>query len=166
MKKILFSILSILNIIFSYSYPINIGPHSIYKSGGYNRNNVCLLNFNNVYSTFYKWSNDKKEYHDKIINDTIWLNKNRFSYPNIIIGIYNNDGDLNYICLLGKIDKGRFKLLNIFANPYNNLDDDIMLFENLLNFCNENKYSLNVDKLKGIDNSKYYLTYIYSYNVS
>ena len=67
--------------------------------------------------------------------------------------------------MLGKIDKGRFKLLNIFANPYNNLDDDIMLFENLLNFCNENKYSLNVDKLKGIDNSKYYLTYIYSYNV-
>jgi hypothetical protein len=52
MKKILFSILSILNIIFSYSYPINIGPHSIYKSGGYNRDNVCLLNFNNVYSTF------------------------------------------------------------------------------------------------------------------
>ena len=85
----------ILNIsLLCYSYPINIGPYSIYKYGNYNNGNVCLLNYNNVYSTFYKWSKDKEEYHDKIIKDTIWLNKNRFSSPNIIIGIYNKDGDL------------------------------------------------------------------------
>ena len=99
----------------SHSYPINIGPHSIHKFGNYNNGNVCLLNYNNVYSTFYKWSKDKEEYHDKIIKDTIWLNKNRFSSPNIIIGIYNKDGDLNYICLLRRVADGRFKLLNIFA---------------------------------------------------
>jgi hypothetical protein len=51
----------------SHSYPINIGPHSIHKFGNYNNGNVCLLNYNNVYSTFYKWSKDKEEYHDKII---------------------------------------------------------------------------------------------------
>lgn len=157
----------ILNIsLLCYSYPINIGPHNIYKYGNYNNGNVCLLNYNNVYSTFYKWSKDKEEYHDKIIKDTIWLNKNRFSSPNIIIGIYNKDGDLNYICLLGRVANGRFKLLNIFANPYNGIDDDIMLFENILGFCNDNKYSLNMEKLKVIDNSKYYLTYLYAYNGS
>ena len=162
-------ILAILNILYaslSYSYPINIGPHSINKFGNYNNGNVCLLNYNNVYSTFYKWSKDNEDYHEKIIEDTIWLNKNRFSYPNIIVGIYNKDADLNYICLLGKIDNGRFKLLNIFANPYNQLDDDILLFENILSFCNQNKYTLNLEKLKDIDNSKYYLTYLYSYNGS
>ena len=36
----------------SHSYPINIGPHSIHKFGNYNNGNVCLLNYNNVYSTF------------------------------------------------------------------------------------------------------------------
>ncbi len=159
--------LAIINILYaslSYSYPINIGPHSINKFGNYNNGNVCLLNYNNVYSTFYKWSKDNEDYHNKIIADTIWLNKNRFSYPNIIVGIYNKDADLNYICLLGKIDNGRFKLLNIFANPYNQLDDDILLFENILSFCNQNKYTLNLEKLKDIDNSKYYLTYLYCYN--
>ena len=73
---------------------------------------------------------------------------------------------MNYICLLGKIDNGRFKLLNIFANPYNQLDDDILLFENILSFCNQNRYTINLEKLKDIDNGKYYLTYLYSYNGS
>jgi hypothetical protein len=158
---------NVLNVLLlSHSYPINIGPNSIHKFGNYNNGNVCLLNYNNVYSTFYKWSKDKEEYHDKIIKDTIWLNKNRFSSPNIIIGVYNKDGDLNYICLLRRVGDGRFKLLNIFANPYNGIDDDIMLFENILGFCNDNKYSLNMEKLKVIDNSKYYLTYLYAYNGS
>ena len=56
-------ILAILNILYaslSYSYPINIGPHSINKFGNYNNGNVCLLNYNNVYSTFYKWSKDNE----------------------------------------------------------------------------------------------------------
>ena len=158
---------NILNTSLIYSYPINIGPHSISKVGNYNNGNVCILNYNNVYSTFYKWSKDNKEYQEKIISDTIWLNKNRFSAPNIVVGVYNSkDSDVNYICLLRKVANGRFKMLNIFANPNNNLEDDTLLFENILGFCNENKYSLNIEKLKEIDNSKYYLTYLYSYNCS
>jgi hypothetical protein len=158
---------NILNTSLIYSYPINIGPHSISKFGNYNNGNVCILNYNNVYSTFYKWSKDNKEYQEKIISDTIWLNKNRFSAPNIVVGVYNSkDSDVNYICLLRKVANGRFKMLNIFANPNNNLEDDTLLFENILGFCNANKYSLNIEKLKEIDNSKYYLTYLYSYNCS
>lgn len=167
MKKFFVAVyLFFVNIQLIDSYPINKGPHSIYKYGKYNCGNVCVLNYNNVYSTFYKWSNDNKDYQEKIINDTIWLNKNRFSTPNIVVGVYNNkDGELNYICLLRKVGDGRFKMLNIFSNPTNELEDDMLLFENILNFCNANKYSLNVEKLKEIDNSKYYLTYIYSYNI-
>lgn len=149
----------------SYSYSINVGPNRILKYGNYNNGNVCQLNYNNVYSTFFKWSKDREEYSDKIIKDTIWLNKNRFSFPNIVIGIYNSDGDLNYICLLGTLSNGRFKMLNIFANPCNELDDDTILFENILRFCNENTYSINWDKLKDIENSKYYLSYLYTYNI-
>ena len=174
MKKYFIAIyaafVNIFNTSFIHSYPINIGPHSISKYGNYNNGDVCILNYNNVYSSFYKWSKENMEYQEKIIKDTIWLNKNRFSAPNIVVGIYNRKdsdiNDLNYICLLRKLDNGRFKMLNIFANPNNSLDDDTLLFENILSFCNANNYSLNVEKLKEIDNSKYYLTYLYSYNSS
>jgi hypothetical protein len=158
--------INIISISITNSYPINIGPHNIHKYGNYNSKNVCLLNYNNVYTSFYKWSKDNKESQEKIINDTIWLNKNRFSTLNIVLGVYNSDSDLNYICLLRKLANGRFKILNIFANPNNDLEDDTLLFENILGFCIENKYSLNVDKLKEIDNSKYYFTYLYAYNCS
>ena len=157
---------NIISISLTNSYPINIGPHNIHKYENYNSRNVCLLNYNNVYTSFYKWSKDNKDSQEKIINDTIWLNKNRFSTPNIVLGVYNSDADLNYICLLRKLANGRFKILNIFANPNNGLEDDTLLFENILGFCIENKYSLNVDKLKEIDNSKYYFTYLYAYNCS
>jgi hypothetical protein len=170
MKKYFLAIylafINIISISITNSYPINIGPHNIHKYGNYNSKNVCLLNYNNVYTSFYKWSKDNKESQEKIINDTIWLNKNRFSTPNIVLGVYNSDSDLNYICLLRKLANGRFKILNIFANPNNDLEDDTLLFENILGFCIENKYSLNVDKLKEIDNSKYYFTYLYAYNCS
>jgi len=71
--------INIISISITNSYPINIGPHNIHKYGNYNSKNVCLLNYNNVYTSFYKWSKDNKESQEKIINDTIWLNKNRFS---------------------------------------------------------------------------------------
>jgi hypothetical protein len=55
----------------------------------------------------------------------------------------------------------RFILVNIFANPSNNLKEDSYLFDNLYSFCEYNKYSLDTRKLILIDNSKYYLTYIF-----
>ena len=36
---------NILNTSLIYSYPINIGPHSISKFGNYNNGNVCILMF-------------------------------------------------------------------------------------------------------------------------
>lgn len=157
-KIICLALTNILYCQYIYSYPISIN-----KFENFDNKNVCLLNYNKVYNTFYSWSKENKNYQSKIINDTIWLNKNRFISPTIVIGIYNTETNLNYICLLRVISKGRFKILNIFANPYNNFDDDTLLFENILNFCTYNKYTLDIEKLKDIDNGKYYFTYLYKY---
>jgi hypothetical protein len=146
----------------AYNYPSN------YKSsggnGGGSGSNTCVLNYNNVYSSFYKWSNENKESQSKIIEDTLWLNKNRFVNPSIIVGVYNDAFNLNYICLLRRLSPSNYKLLNIFANPSNNFDDDLLLLQNLFEFAIYNDIRLNTDKLTDIDKSRYLLTYLFYYS--
>ena len=45
----------------------------------------------------------------------------------------------------------------------NKINDDDILFNYLLLFCKENDASIDFENLKTIENSKYYLTYIYKY---
>jgi hypothetical protein len=143
----------------AYNYPSNFNLKS--GNGG---SNTCVLNYNNVYSSFYKWSNENKESHSKIIEDTLWLNKNRFVNPSIIVGVYNDAFNLNYICLLRRLSPTNYKLLNIFANPSNNFDDDLLLLKNLFEFAIYNDIRLNTDKLADIDKSRYLLTYLFYYS--
>jgi hypothetical protein len=147
---------------------INILNCQSYKAPLYFNNNkgsnVCLLNYNNVYSSFYKWSNENKQSQPKIIEDTLWLSKNRFINPTIIIGVYNDTYNLNYICLIRRLSPENYKILNIFANPSNNLEDDLELFKNLFEFAINNGFKLNTDKLSDIDKSRYLLTYLYYYS--
>jgi len=160
MNKTIIKISILLQYIYSiYSYSIGIGGfNNIGKSKG---SNVCVLNYNNVYSSLYKWSKENVNSHNKLIDDTLWINKNRFIHQSIIIGIYNDLGILTYMCHLRQIGNMKFILLNIFANPCNTFYEDSILFESIISFCNYNKYSLDTNKLMSIDNSKYYLTYIY-----
>ena len=144
-----------------YSYSLGIGSGSLNNIGKSKGSDICILNYNNVYSSLYKWSKENTNSHKKLINDTLWINKNRFIHQNIIIGIYNDVGILTYMCQLRKVENMRFILVNIFANPSNKLEEDSFLFDNLYSFCEYNKYSLDTRKLKIIDNSKYYLTYIF-----
>jgi hypothetical protein len=143
------------------AFSLNVG-NSINFNDNYRKPKICLLNYNNVYSSFYDWSNNDKSSHQKIINNTLWLSKNRFITPSVVIGIYNKQTDLNYVCLLRKTGPRRFKILNIFGNPSNDLDDDNLFFDNLLHFCTLHEYTLDVENLKNIDN-KYYLSYLYKY---
>ena len=83
-----------------------------------------------------------------------------------MVGIYNSDDVnnlLNYVCLLRKTSYNTYKILNIFPNPDNKINDDDILFNYLLLFCKENDASIDFENLKTIENSKYYLTYIYKY---
>lgn len=134
------------------------------NKGGKSGSNICVLNYNNVYSSFHKWSNENKESHPKIIEDTLWLSKYRFVNPSILIGVYNDAYNLNYICLLRRLSQTDYKLLNIFANPANNFDDDSQLLKNLFEFAIHNNIKLNTDKLTEIDKSKYLLTYLFYYS--
>ena len=166
MNKILF-VLNFLQLLFyTYAYPLSIGPNK-FSSGGGNYNSICYLNYNNAYTLFYEWSRKNSlTYQKKIVEDTLWLNKYRFISSTVLVGIYNSDdinNVLNYICLLRKTSLNTYKVLNIFSNPSNNLTDDNALFDNLLYFCNDNDAIINFDNLRNIDNSKYYLTYIYKY---
>lgn len=146
---------------YAYNFPHNFN----FKGGkGSSGSNTCVLNYNNVYSSFYKWSNENKESHPKIIEDTLWLSKNRFVNPSIILGVYNDAFNLNYICLLRRLSPTDYKLLNIFANPANNFDDDLLLLKNLFEFAIYNNIKLNTDKLTDIDKSRYLLTYLYYYS--
>ena len=55
MNKLLF-VLNFLQILFyTYAYPLSIGPNK-FSSGGGNYNNICYLNYNNAYTSFYEWS--------------------------------------------------------------------------------------------------------------
>ena len=146
----------------AYNYPSNYKSSSGKGSNG--GSNTCVLNYNNVYSSFYKWSNENKESHPKIIEDTLWLSKNRFVNPSIIVGVYNDAFNLNYICLLRRLSPTDYKLLNIFANPANNFDDDLQLLKNLFEFAIYNDIRLNTDKLTEIDKSRYLLTYLFYYS--
>ena len=145
----------------AYNYPSNFNLKSGCSGSG---SNTCVLNYNNVYSSFYKWSNENKESQSKIIEDTLWLNKNRFVNPSIIVGVYNDAFNLNYICLLRRLSPSNYKLLNIFANPSNNFDDDLLLLQNLFEFAIYNDIRLNTDKLTDIDKSRYLLTYLFYYS--
>ena len=82
--------LILINILNCYSFNI---PVLRFNNKG---SNICELNYNNVYSSFYKWSNENKQSQPKIIEDTLWLSKNRFINPTIIIGVYNDTYNLNY----------------------------------------------------------------------
>jgi len=66
--------------------------------------------------------------------------------------------------LLRKLSSNNYKLLNIFANPSNNYDDDLELFKNIFEFTIMNGIKLNTEKLNEIDKSRYLLTYIYYYS--
>ena len=145
----------------AYNYPSNFKSSG---KGGNGGSNTCVLNYNNVYTSFYKWSNENKESQSKIIEDTLWLNKNRFVNPSIIVGVYNDAFNLNYICLLRRLSPSNYKLLNIFANPSNNFDDDLLLLQNLFEFAIYNDIRLNTDKLTDIDKSRYLLTYLFYYS--
>jgi hypothetical protein len=94
----------------------------------------------------------------------LWLSKHRFVNPSIILGVYNDAFNLNYICLLRRLSPTDYKLLNIFANPANNFDDDLLLLKNLFEFAIYNDIKLNTDKLTEIDKSRYLLTYLYYYS--
>ena len=150
--------LILINILNCYSFNI---PVPCFNNKG---SNICELNYNNVYSSFYKWSNENKQSQPKIIEDTLWLSKHRFINPTIIIGVYNDTYNLNYICLIRRLSPENYKILNIFANPSNNLEDDLELFKNLFEFAINNGFKLNTDKLSDIDKSRYLLTYLYYYS--
>lgn len=147
----------------AYNFPHNFN-FKCGKGGSGGGSNTCVLNYHNVYSSFYKWSNENKESHPKIIEDTLWLSKHRFVNPSIILGVYNDAFNLNYICLIRRLSPTDYKLLNIFANPANNFDDDLLLLKNLFEFAIYNDIKLNTDKLTEIDKSRYLLTYLYYYS--
>lgn len=155
------SLLLFINILGASSYNF---PTFNYNNGKGKNSNICALNYNNVYSYLYKWSKEHEESHSKIIEDTLWLNKNRFISPGVIIGVYNDSFNLNYICLLRRLAPANYKILNIFANPSNNFDDDLLLLKNLFEFAIYNDIKLNTDKLNEIDKSRYFLTYMYYYS--
>jgi hypothetical protein len=157
----LLSLLLFINILGASSYNF---PTFNYNNGKGKNSNICALNYNNVYSYLYKWSKEHEESHSKIIEDTLWLNKNRFISPGVIIGVYNDSFNLNYICLLRRLAPANYKILNIFANPSNNFDDDLLLLKNLFEFAIYNDIKLNTDKLNEIDKSRYFLTYMYYYS--
>jgi hypothetical protein len=158
-------ILLLINTLGAYAYNTPIFKFNNNSGkGGNGGSNICVLNYNNVYTTFYKWSNENKESHPKIIKDTLWLSKYRFVNPSIIIGVYNDCFNLNYICLIRRLSQENYKLLNIFANPANNFDDDLLLLKNLFEFAINNDIKLNTDKLADIDNSRYLLTYLFYYS--
>jgi hypothetical protein len=158
-------ILLLINSLGAYAYNTPIFKFNNNSGkGGSGGSNICVLNYNNVYTTFYKWSNENKESHPKIIEDTLWLSKYRFVNPSIIIGVYNDCFNLNYICLIRRLSQENYKLLNIFANPANNFDDDLLLLKNLFEFAINNDIKLNTDKLADIDNSRYLLTYLFYYS--
>jgi hypothetical protein len=154
--KLLIALINIVSCCYSYNFPI------------FNTNNkgsnVGLLNYNNVYSSFHKWSSENKESHPKIIEDTLWLSKHRFITPSMIIGVYNDCFNLNYICFIRRLSPNNYKILNIFANPSNNFDDDLLLLKNLFEFAIYNDIKLNTDKLSEIDKSRYLLTYLFYYS--
>ena len=156
--------LLLINTLGAYSYNTPIFKFSNNNSNNKGGANICVLNYHNVYSSFYKWSNENKESHPKIIEDTLWLSKYRFVNPSIIIGVYNDCYNLNYICLIRRLTQENYKLLNIFANPANNFDDDLQLLNNLFEFAINNDIKLNTDKLTEIDNSRYLLTYLFYYS--
>jgi hypothetical protein len=166
MIRILYILFYILYVNTINAYPIGIGPNKFYDSN-FNKNKICYLNYNNAYSSFYNWKkNSDENHHKKILDDTLWLNKNRFISSTLLVGIYNSDdinNILNYICLLRKTSHNSYKILNIFSNPINNLCDDEELFNNLICFCNENDATIDFENLKKINNSKYYYTYIFKY---
>lgn len=155
--------LLLINVFWCYAYS-GVPPFNFNSGKGKSGSNISVLNYNNVYSSFYKWSNENKESHPKIIEDTLWLSKHRFVNPSIIIGVYNDAFNLNYICLLRRLSPSDYKLLNIFANPSNNFDDDLLLLKNLFEFAIYNDIKLNTDKLIEIDKSRYLLTYLYYYS--
>jgi hypothetical protein len=155
------SLMLFINILGASSYNF---PTFNYNNGKGKNSNICALNYNNVYSYLYKWSKEHEESHSKIIEDTLWLNKNRFISPGVIIGVYNDSFNLNYICLLRRLAPANYKILNIFANPSNNFDDDLLLLKNLFEFAIYNDIKLNTDKLNEIDKSRYFLTYMYYYS--
>jgi hypothetical protein len=156
--------LLLINVVGVYSYNTPLFKFNNNNSNNKGGSNICVLNYNNVYSSFYKWSNENKESSQKIIEDTLWLSKYRFVNPSIVIGVYNDTFNLNYICLLRRLSSTNYKLLNIFANPSNNFDDDLQLFKNLFEFAINNDIKLNTDKLTEIDKSRYLLTYLFYYS--
>jgi hypothetical protein len=157
-------LLLLINVLGAYSYNTPIFKFNNNNSNNKGGSNICVLNYNNVYSSFYKWSNENKESSQKIIEDTLWLSKYRFVNPSIVIGVYNDTFNLNYICLLRRLSSTNYKLLNIFANPSNNFDDDLQLLKNLFEFAINNDIKLNTDKLTEIDKSRYLLTYLFYYS--
>jgi|UniRef100_A0A6C0L9U8 hypothetical protein len=156
--------LLLINVVGVYSYNTPLFKFNNNNSNNKGGSNICVLNYNNVYSSFYKWSNENKESSQKIIEDTLWLSKYRFVNPSIVIGVYNDTFNLNYICLLRRLSSTNYKLLNIFANPSNNFDDDLQLLKNLFEFAINNDIKLNTDKLTEIDKSRYLLTYLFYYS--
>jgi hypothetical protein len=156
--------LLLINVVGVYSYNTPLFKFNNNNSNNKGGSNICVLNYNNVYSSFYKWSNENKESSQKIIDDTLWLSKYRFVNPSIVIGVYNDTFNLNYICLLRRLSSTNYKLLNIFANPSNNFDDDLQLLKNLFEFAINNDIKLNTDKLTEIDKSRYLLTYLFYYS--
>lgn len=66
--------------------------------------------------------------------------------------------------MIRRLSPVNYKILNIFANPSNNIDDDLKLFQNLFEFAIYNDFKLNTDKLSEIDKSRYLLTYLYYYS--
>lgn len=157
-------LLLLTNVLGAYSYNTPLFKFNNNNSNNKGGSNICVLNYNNVYSSFYKWSNENKESSKKIIEDTLWLSKYRFVNPSIVIGVYNDTFNLNYICLLRRLSSTNYKLLNIFANPSNNFDDDLQLLNNLFEFAINNDIKLNTDKLTEIDKSRYLLTYLFYYS--
>jgi hypothetical protein len=154
----------LINVLDAYSYNTPIFKFNNNNNNNKGGSNICVLNYNNVYSSFYKWSKENKKSSQKIIEDTLWLSKYRFVNPSIVIGVYNDTLNLNYICLIRRLSSTNYKLLNIFANPSNNFDDDLQLFKNLFEFAINNDIKLNTDKLRDIDKSRYLLTYLFYYS--
>lgn len=155
--KILYKlVLIVLNIYKTYSF-------TLYANIPLPPSSIKHIEYYTAFKALNNWSVvDKRKY----TNDVFWLVKSKSLYPQaVMIGIYNNNDILNYICYLEVVNQEKnnilLKLQNIFNNPMNEISDDYNLIFSLKNYARENKLLINDDQLKNINDGKYFLTIMY-----
>ena len=162
MKYFLFkSFLLLLNFYLSNAFISSLMMNSEYKPSAH----IKHIEYSTAYNALNKWSIANKR---RYMTDMIWLTKckSKSTYQtSIMLGLYNSDNILNYICYLEilkeKEDINILKLQNIFSNPLNKEYDDYNLILSLKQYSIKNKLLINDDNLKKIHDGRYFLTVMY-----